>query len=200
MTPEVEGELPPADEEGHDDQDDADGDDVDEGREDIEPDRPLHAREHDEMHGPDEERPADDRMASSCRRRRWEEIAEHLHDQHGEGDIAEGRAEPVAPGHLEARERAEALLRIAIDPGFQIGALVGQGAEGVGEKEHADERDDPGDRHGAQRRVPGHVLRQIEGAAADHRADDDAGQKDSVRSFAARSALGLFAGGMAGNQ
>ena len=176
LAPDVERELGFLNEEGHDDHGDPDGDNVDEAGEDGESSGPPHARQDSEMHRPDQRGASQYRRPVSPVAEDRKEVAEDLHDQDGEGDIAEGRAEPIAPGHFEACKPAESLLGVAVDAGLQIGALIGQGAEGVGQKEHADQCDDPGDRDRTQAGRARHVLRQIERPAADHRADDDTGQ------------------------
>jgi hypothetical protein len=94
------------------------------------------------------------------------------------GNIAERSAKPVTPSHLKADKATEPLFSISINTGLQVGARVGQRSKGVGKEEHPHQGDNPGNRHCAKTGAAGHILRQIEGAAPDHRTNDDARQQD----------------------
>jgi hypothetical protein len=100
------------------------------------------------------------------------EIAERSENQHGIGDVAEPGAQPVTPGAVEADEIAEAGAGIGIGPGVEFGFAHGEAAIDQRQGQNANAADQPADDDGAGRSALGHVLRQAEDAAADHRADD----------------------------
>ena len=113
-----------------------------------------------------------------------EEIGQRAEDDHRIGDVADPGADPIAPGAVEADELPEPGLGIGIGPGIEFGLADGQRLIDEDQRQHADRGDPPADNDGQRPCARRHVLRQAEDAGADHRADDQRGERPESQLFA----------------
>ncbi|KGX79139.1 hypothetical protein Y033_5351 [Burkholderia pseudomallei MSHR435] len=163
-------------EEADQDEDD-ERDDLRDGGDEIDERRLPDAAQHEKVHGPQQHRCARDRGGRVAFAEYGEEIAERREQQHEVADVAEPCADPVAPRGREAHVVAEARLRIGVHAAVELRLAVRERLEHEREREHADRGDRPADQDRAGFGGGRHVLRQREDAAADHRADDERGER-----------------------
>ena len=172
LAPEVEGELVPVEGNDRDQDEEEQWHQLGDGRDDVDERRLLDALQDQGMNEPQADRGADNRGRLLPSPKNGKEIGQGREYRDRIGDVAEEGADPVAPGTVEADEIAEACLGISIGTGIEIRLSDGKALIDEGQHQHADARDDPADEDRARRRATRHVARQIEDAAADHRADD----------------------------
>ena len=97
------------------------------------------------------------------------------HD-HISGVAGHGR-NPHAPGRVKAHIIAKTFPGVAVGAGIDVGPAQGQLLENLGQAKHAHESYDPGKNNGQSAGALGHILGQIEHAAADHGTYDQRGQR-----------------------
>ncbi|MCY1177065.1 hypothetical protein D9M73_173590 [compost metagenome] len=124
------------------------------------------------MYAPQQHRGADHGSGGIPLPKYRKEVAEGAEQKYEVADVAQPGTDPVPPGGREAHVVAEPGLGIGIHPGLQLRLAIGQGLEHERQGQHADRGDPPTDQHGPNPCAGGHVLRQREDPAANHRADD----------------------------
>ena len=140
---------------------------------------------------PENDRGADDRLRGIPLGTEGRiEIAQGAEDQYDIGDVAEPGAEPVSPGTVEADKIAKPGPGIGIGTGVERRFSGRQALIDEGQRQHADAGDQPADDDGTRRCALGHVLRQAENAAANHRTHDE-GNKRHQSEFAGCLDIGL---------
>ena len=160
------------------------------GADDVQEAGGLRAAQGQQVHDPRDDGAADDGRNVIAAREVGHEVVERGHDQHRVRHEGETVADPVAVGHEEADELAEALLGVRVQAVRELGSRGRQDAERVRDEPDADAGDDPGDDDGSCGGVCGHVLGEVVDASADHGADDDADEADQPYLLRAVGCLG----------
>ncbi|MNE35959.1 hypothetical protein D3C80_1297480 [compost metagenome] len=133
------------------------------------------------MHGPEQHRSAGDGDRRVAFAKDRNEITKGAEQQHEIADVAQPGTDPVAPGRGKTHVVAEAGLGVGIHPRVELRFAIGQGLEHEGQGQHAHRRDSPADQHCTHVGTGGHVLRQGENPAADHRADHQGDQRPQAQ-------------------
>ncbi len=160
---------------------------------DVDERRLLHPAQDERVQGPQRDRRADHRLDVVALAEEGEEERQRAEDGDRVGDVAHPGADPVAPGRLEAHVRSEASPCIGVGAAVQRRLACRQALVDEGQHQHADASDGPTDHDRAWRGVGGHVAGKAEDAAADHRTDDEAHERQQ-RELAGRLRRCLRAG------
>ncbi|MNZ78581.1 hypothetical protein D3C78_971610 [compost metagenome] len=133
------------------------------------------------MHGPQQQRSAGngDRRVALAEHRKIK--AQGAEQQHEVANVAQPGTDPVAPGGRKTHVVAEAGLGVGIHPRVELRFAISQGLEHEGQGQHAHRRYSPADQHCPHIGTGGHVLRQGENPAADHRADHQGDQRPQAQ-------------------